>query len=1039
MMCTLPKRFTPFACRAALLILSTASLHVLSGASIRAEVPTPNVTPSTDPNDKPGEFLNFVGHYGEVLKFRSGWEIRASMHGEAEVINHFPKIRILPSGAAERFEPTAEDFVPENFTKDELIQLIILPWSASSSKNLRELKRLKILDLKSSGVDYRIVDNPFPGFGHMGRKWPEGTFEVFIATPYRLTQLYTTSGSHLAILTAGVDTPPSNVITRYSDIVRMGLRDWIVPETGDEIPQTFGPVPAKNDPVTGVSLNVFRAPKVRTAWAAITGIALLFLVALSLMRIWPPLRRAILSLLLFSHMGAFIGFLVGLCFWPFPRFSAHLAIPCAVACLFMPLAAWLMGRVRRRCPRRRAMVAAAIFGLSSSAFFVYVALGLNTGEGNSPHIAAYTAIFVFPFYAICGVIFGFLDSNKNERGFPKLAVTIMLLAAAPGIWAQPVSIDKGVPKQIEPPLGDAVFRARQRLAEHGITRDDFEERARKNLSQTEILYDYQRVEIKGILAKDDTNKAIKDLFDMQIEPSHLGENKDRVIAPPAWMREAFNGAKDFKDLRADAFGAFSKTAIRAVAQLKDQEVNEIVAHSWGTEIVYNAILARDIKAPRRLIVCGMPDRDMAKWVALSKHTGTEVVVYANSRDPAARAARIVGGVIEGVREAGESSAERIARERIANKYLENSNSGEFEARWEAACKLKPCNPHGRQPAAPNFDYAYKAPTHSRLGYYEAMIKDKVIPFADSDAVELGKRQNAKVAAEIDRLYAAAVEREVVNENPEAGGQSSDLSFLGSLQQGAAKIDDMRRDARKAHAERMADLGTAVRRREELKAYERSLKDAEDRRRRSPWGALHEWTGKACTYMTYAQTIPLNTIDMSPATQFSREFRSMQEENDRRELEKVRADVLIKEYLLSHSVVMPRSEIAAGRARDKALSSCQESILDMILDAPNPIDSKWLVAQLDAKRDYKRGGGALGAIIRGIASDIGRGAGALVEGLKAPFVSDGSDSGGDDRRSGSSEWNNGPRGAEPERPTRMPDVNGEAMRQLRGIARGGGQF
>lgn len=574
-------------------------------------------------------YITFVGHYGEVFKLRGGWEIRASMQGEAEVINHYQGFRFISPSLTEPFNPKPEDFVPENFTRDRLIQLIILPWTSSSSKSLAELKRRKIEDLTSSGVEFRILDDPFPGYGHMGRKWPKGTFEVLVATPYLLSQLYTTSGAHLAILTAGRDTPPSTVISRHYDLMRSGLRDWVVPETGNEVPKTFGPVPARNIPEEGVSLRVFAKPSVWMTWVLVSGIACLVFGVLNVAKLWGPLRNASLSLLIFSNAGAIIGGLVGLSFCPFAWSSPHLPVPSVVACLFMPLLAWLVGRIRGRRPRRRAMIATAAWALAAAAVLGYLSLVSNLGGEWAPHIPSFTAIVAFFFYAIGGVVFGFLDSDTKAIGGGRALLTLtLLLASSRAMWAQPVLVGKPRPNRID---SEDFARAEQKLANHKLELESFRDKATANLSETEVLYDYQRVEIKGILAKDLTDKKLKNLFDMEIGASHLGEKGNDVTIPP-WVQEVYAHAKDLYDLQADAHGMFTEAAKNAVSALNGKEVNEIVAHSWGTEIIYNAILNGDIKPPRRLIVSGMPDRDKEKWLALSRHTGTEVVVYPNSYD-----------------------------------------------------------------------------------------------------------------------------------------------------------------------------------------------------------------------------------------------------------------------------------------------------------------------------------------------------------------------------------------------------------------------
>ena len=745
------------------LVAFLAALLAIAVPSLNAQTVTPNADPGI-----PGEgYVTYVGHYGEVFKLRGGWEIRPSMHGETEVINHYPLDYNQP-------DQKPEDFIAENFTRDRLVQLIILPWSASASKSLDELKRLKIADLKSSGVEFRIVDKPFLGYGHSDQEWPKGTFEVLIAKPYLLSQLYTSSGAQLAILTTGWDTPPSTVISSHYDLMRSGLREWVAPATGNEVPKTYGPVPARDIPEDGISLRVFAKPQVWMTWGLVSGIACLLLGILGVTKRFDPLRRASLALLIFSNVGALIGGVVGLVFWPFAWSAPHLPLPPAVACLFIPLLAWLAGRVRGRRPRRRALIGTMVWALAAATFLVYVSLISTLGPEWSAHIPSFTAMVAFVFYAVGGVIFGFLDSATNAGGGRRALVTLaILLILSPTVWAQPVPIEKPLPNTID---GDASFIARQKLEAKGADPESFKKQAIRNLSETQDIYAYQRVEIKGIFAKGDTNDALKNLFDKQIEASHLGEKGNTVIAVPAKARAGWNHLKDLYDLHDETYGAYTEAAQQAVKELENKEINEIVAHSWGSEIVYNAILAGKINPPRRLIVCGMPDRDLEKWRQLSKHTGTEVVVYPNPRDPIAGAARLGGWVQDRLGEAGNSLSPGLVIPRPSDLPTE-----QFAAQWAAACRSRKCNPHARPPSEPNFNYSYKGITHDRYAYYEAMIKDGAIPANEVDAYKLRDRQNATVTAEADRLYAAALDQEIAQMGATpVGGEAAFLQGISRM-------------------------------------------------------------------------------------------------------------------------------------------------------------------------------------------------------------------------------------------------------------------
>lgn len=778
-----------------IVLVAICALLALAVPRISAQTVTPNADPGI-----PGEgYVTYTGHYGEVFKLRGGWEIRPSMHVETEVINYYP----LDYNQPDR-KPT--DFIAENFTRDRLVQLIILPWSASSSKSLDALKRRKVEDLKSSGVEFRIVDNPFPGYGHLGREWPKGTFEVLIATPYLLSQLYTTSGRHLAILTTGWDTPPSTVISSHYDSMRMGLRDWVVPETGKEIPQTFGPVPARDIPEAGISLRVFAKPQIWMTWALVSGIACLLLGILNVTKRFDPLRRASLSLLVFSNAGALIGGAVGLVFWPFGWSAPHLPIPPAVACLFIPLLAWLMGRVRGRRPRRRALIGTAAWALTAATFLVYVSFISTLGAEWSAHIPSFTAMVAFVFYAAGGVIFGILDSVTSGGGGRRVLVALaILLISSRMVWAQPVPIENPVPNPID---GDASFIARQRLEAKGADPESFKKQAIRNLSETQDIYAYQRVEIKGIFAKGDTNDALKNLFDKQIEASHLGEKGNTVIPVPAKARAGWNHLKDLYDLHDETYGEYTEAAKLAVKELKDKEINEIVAHSWGSEIVYNAILKGDINPPRRLIVCGMPDRDLEKWRQLSKHTGTEVVVYTNSSDPIAGAARLGGWVQDRLGEAGRSQSPGLVIPRPIDLPTE-----QFAAQWATACRSRKCNPHARPLSEPNFNYSYKGATHDRYAYYQAMLNDGAIPANEADAYKLRDRQNATVAAEADRLYAAALDQEITQIG--AAPIDGEASFL----QGISRMTPLTKQARDTFADQEVAARIAWQKDPEYLAYQ----------------------------------------------------------------------------------------------------------------------------------------------------------------------------------------------------------------------------
>lgn len=764
-----------------ILFFVCAALLVIASPSLHAQAGSPDLSM---PND---EFNRYVGHYGEVFKVRRGLVVQPSMHGATEVINFHWESRIAFSDSSEPFNPKPEDFVAENFTRYALIQMIIMPWSDSSSKSLDELKRLKIEDLSLSGVGFEVFDDPH--FPLVYGQWPQGSFEVWVSTPYRLSQLYTTSSSHLCILTSGQDTPPSTVISHGYLWIRSSLARWLVPQT--KVDELLNPKPLTPTQVwaKGVPGRNSLKPAFWMIWAAACGILGLLVGFLKFLKRWDALRRMSLSLLVFSHVGALIGGLLGLVLWPVAWSSRQFLIPSALACLLMPLLALLVARIQGIRPRRRALIGVTAWALAASAYFGYFNLTSNWAADFSPHLPFDTAINTFVFYAIAGIIFGLLNSMRNDAAGARMSLVLaVLLLMSPETWAQSVvPIEKARPNPIE---GDANFIARTRLTARGVTPESKKKDAELNLRKTQAIYKYQRVEIKGVWVKDDTNDTLRELFDKQIEPSHIGDTDNAVVLPmPSWIKSSLNHLKDLGSLHQDAYNQLSKAATRAVEELAGQEVNEIVAHSWGTEIVYNAILAGKILPPRRLIVAGMPDRDLAKWRALSKYTGTEVVVYANESDRVAGAARLGGKILD----SSETSSEKIARERLEGTI----GAPDFDSAWQVACRRpRNCNPHNRKAPPPNYDYVYKKPTHSRLEYYKAMLDDGVIPPETADARKLGEQQDALIADESNRLYVAALEEEVAKIPGHGDARSNgEASFL----RGISRIAPISQQARAAFA------------------------------------------------------------------------------------------------------------------------------------------------------------------------------------------------------------------------------------------------
>jgi len=374
------------------------------------------VKPDSDPGISGEGFVDYVGHFGEVFKLRGGWTVDPSMHGEVEVINYYPKYRDdAPPEDMVPFKPKPEDFAPANFSRLSLVQLIIIPRSADAFQSLGALKAAKIKDLEASGVKYHVVDNPYPT-PFAGLRWPDGTFEILVGSPYRLSQVYAATTSHLCILTSGIDTPPSTEISSHYGFLRSDLQEWLSNQqnASAEKADTSSAVAAK-----GISLHPFTVSYIWKRWLWITGLAILLAGVLGRIGRFERLRRISILVLIFSNAGGLIGALCGLCFWPFHWSGHHLPAAAAVACLFTPALGFLVGRLRGIGARRQALIGSSLWAFVAAAFLAYCSL-FDWGAP-SAGVPAISAIIAFMFYAVGGAVFGALDSSQSSSVDPVYA------------------------------------------------------------------------------------------------------------------------------------------------------------------------------------------------------------------------------------------------------------------------------------------------------------------------------------------------------------------------------------------------------------------------------------------------------------------------------------------------------------------------------------------------------------------------------------------------------------------------------------------
>ncbi|PIR17914.1 MAG: hypothetical protein COV48_08100, partial [Elusimicrobia bacterium CG11_big_fil_rev_8_21_14_0_20_64_6] len=157
------------------------------------------------------------------------------------------------------------------------------------------------------------------------------------------------------------------------------------------------------------------------------------------------------------------------------------------------------------------------------------------------------------------------------------------------------------------------------------------------LKEGRIRYKFQRVEVVGVGSTDDTNGIFPDMIDKPLKTSYMNEvlSEDQRIVDFFSIRKRLADArnkihallgKDLRESLSNTRGIPSSRSQQIIAQLKDAPINELFAHSWGTEVVYLGIMNGSIIPPKKLVVMGVPDNNQEKWRILAAHTGIEVHV-----------------------------------------------------------------------------------------------------------------------------------------------------------------------------------------------------------------------------------------------------------------------------------------------------------------------------------------------------------------------------------------------------------------------------
>ncbi|MGE0450566.1 MAG: hypothetical protein AB7Q29_13410 [Vicinamibacterales bacterium] len=195
-------------------------------------------------------------------------------------------------------------------------------------------------------------------------------------------------------------------------------------------------------------------------------------------------------------------------------------------------------------------------------------------------------------------------------------------------------------------------RAYRTLQQTGVSPESFEDDAKDNMRKSNmVVYDIQRLAVTGIVTVGSSADASSRDYDTILHPAFRNDdvlearNRENLVQRigrslagtdyfGALGRWIFSyGGEDLVAAAMETMIGKTKRVDEVFAGMRDKEVNELVAHSWGTELTYNAILNKKIRPPKLLIVAGVPDNSHQKWAMLARYTGTQVVFLSFRNDP----------------------------------------------------------------------------------------------------------------------------------------------------------------------------------------------------------------------------------------------------------------------------------------------------------------------------------------------------------------------------------------------------------------------
>lgn len=160
------------------------------------------------------------------------------------------------------------------------------------------------------------------------------------------------------------------------------------------------------------------------------------------------------------------------------------------------------------------------------------------------------------------------------------------------------------------------------------------------LEKKKLPFDIQRVEVAGMFAHREPDDIYEPMFNERLKLSNFeAARESRGVLLDTWdkIRKV---KREVAEALSDTNGNPSERGAEVIGRLKGQRINELFAHSWGTEAVYLGILNGTIIPPKKLVVMGVPENNEEKWLMLAKYTGIEVHVVDFLADKAKKAGSI---------------------------------------------------------------------------------------------------------------------------------------------------------------------------------------------------------------------------------------------------------------------------------------------------------------------------------------------------------------------------------------------------------------